>query len=195
MGVDMSIRRRLLMTDNTLPLEYTQRANVLFNGSVYYDIGYLLNSSDRIEYRGRLSTYHKNGVFGVESSLGNSFYFINDNTNAIVGHGHLTSGCQSCIALRMSDFVYRDSCLSVDKAEVIPSFSNSSFKTELSLFVGAINKDGIPHHIGRGTFNYMKIYNKSGELAISLVPCVRKMDGEQGLFDLVYQKFYPKISV
>ncbi|MBE6678488.1 MAG: hypothetical protein E7597_06820 [Ruminococcaceae bacterium] len=191
----MSSRRRLLMLENALPLEYILRTNISCNGSIYFDTGYLVHSSDRIEICGRVSTAQKNGVFGVESSSGNSFYFINDGKNAIVGHGHLTSECQGCISTDISNFVFYNSGLSVDDTVLITPFSNKEFKSDLPLFIGAINKNGTPCELERGTFYYLKIYNAKGVLIRSFVPCTRNSDGEQGLYELVYQRFHPKISV
>ncbi len=191
----MSSRRRLLMLENTLPLEYILRTNISCNGSVYFNTGYLVHSSDRIECRARVATAQKNGIFGVESLSGNSFYLLNDGETAIVGHGDLTAERQNCISTNISDFDFHNSGLSVDSTVLITPFSNKVFKSGLPLFIGAINKDGTPYAFQRGTFFHLKIYTANGELARSFVPCTRKSDGEQGLYELVYQRFHSKISV
>ena len=77
----------------------------------------------------------------------------------------------------------------------IPLFSNAVFKSSVPLFVGAINENGTPTHFYNGDVYYFRVYDEEGQLARNYAPCTRNSDGKEGLFDLIYQRFYPVLSV
>ncbi len=191
----MSSRRGLLMLENTLPLDYTLRTTVSFNGVCYFNAEYCVHSTDKIECGVRLPVVLQNGIFGVESSTGSSFYFLGQSKDALVGHGLLTATCQDCLTTDISEYTFNKSGLSVGGSVLVSPFSTAVFKSDAPLFIGAINKDGTPYALAKGAIYYFKIYNAKGELLRNFVPCSRKSDGEQGLYELVYQRFHPKLFV
>lgn len=189
----MGCRRRFLLLDNVLPLEYTQLGFISLNGNFCFKTDYLINSDDRVECRVRMTAFAQNGVFGVVSATGKNFYFLASNRDAVVGHGSTTGTNANCIFLSGREYICDKSALYIGNTLNIAPFSQAAFKSEQPIYIGAVNNGGTASAPLNGAIYYFKILSAKGELLRSFVPCTRNGDGEEGLFELVYQRFYPKL--
>lgn len=187
----MSLRRRLLMQDYSLPQAYTELNFISFDGNGYCLTDYLIKSDDRVEYRSRASKLVDNGLFGVNSTAGESFYIFYDGRNVVAAHGETSATSSNCIVYTPRDFIYQNSMLYEAGNNKITAFSTAAFKSKQPMYIGAINNGGTPDYPFNGMVYYFRIYNNSGKLLRSYVPCTRNSDGKAGLFELVYQKFCP----
>lgn len=74
--------------------------------------------------------------------------------------------------------------------ELIKSYAESSFSSDYSMFLFALNQsNSVEERLFKGRIYYCKIF-EDGILVRRFVPCYRKSNGEIGMYDLVNNVFY-----
>lgn len=81
------------------------------------------------------------------------------------------------------------STLKIDNGQIAPN-ANFSLSSMPNMCLFAWNSNGTVQYINSGLRIYYLWFKEDGILTASFAPCIRKADGEPGMYDLVAGKFY-----
>ncbi len=185
-------RRALMLSADGLPTGYTTLDCISCEKKYYFPTDYCVSSTDKVVWGARLAAMGQNSFFGSVDSAGRGFSVFTANNRFGATHGDKTNTVLYFPGLSLREYTYKDSIITIIGARDLSAFSDAAFKSDRPLYIAAINDNGSPLNPFDGDMYYLQIYSAKGALKRSYVPCIRKNDGTEGLFELMYQSFIPK---
>lgn len=191
----MSRRRRLLFNENDLPALLYERVPFSYcNGDCYFATDYIPHCTDVITCGVVITAGSYNTMFGCMSADGNGFGVMTI-LNNLASRYKIVKRSAWTVGNEYHDYVFRNGTIYADGDLAAESPTDEAFETDRTLYIAAFNNGDSVTFPLTGELYYLKAYNAKGELLRSYIPCIRKSDGKEGLFDTVYQQFLPKISI
>ncbi len=192
----MSRYRRTMLNDiEHLPKGFVSLGSVSCDGTVYFDTGYGVSSSDCIECTVRMNAATTGNIFGAVDADGKGFGLLLGSNRVKCTHGTEVFEGNVAIGIVSRTYIYGDSGLYINGTLRCAPFSSQEFKLNNSLYIGAENADGIAAHLIKGMIYGLNIYGGDGALLHKYVPCKRTADNVDGLFDLLHRRFLDPISI
>lgn len=176
---------------------YTIRSSLTLNGSQYIDTGYTPTNHTKIEIDFTHSIIENKFLFGSRTS-GSSSDAFGLLYNAGVTYPMFGSS-QSSVSVRVPANERHMVTLSQEgymlDDVLIKSFSEMSFTSALSIYIGGMNQNGsISNRIFDGEIYGVRLYETS-RFVRYMVPCARDSDNINGLYDFAGNRFYPILTI
>ena len=177
-----------------LPSEYQQVEYIENNAENYFEIDFLPNQNTSSKGKFQITNTSLGRVlFGSRTSSSQNFYGFNwGGGTPYKYYNSYMSGLlvnTPTIDDGIHTFEKRKRELYVDDKLINTHTYTSNWQSNLKLIVFACNTNGAIGLWAIARIFYLQIFD-GDNLAIDLVPCYRKSDGEIGMYDLVNSVFY-----
>ena len=180
-----------------LPNAYQQLEYIESNGTQYIDTNYIPTESTIIETKFNLSIMENNkSLFGTFNTAESRFNLVTTTSifAKIAGNLYISTTNLDITPSANKDYTMKFSLPEFtlnDKSYNSETYSYSSSTSFLYIF--ARNTGSSPDQHISSKIYYFKIYEAS-TLIHDYIPCYKKDDGQEGLYDLVSKTFYPEVD-
>ena len=169
-----------------LPAEYQEVEYIESSGTQYIDTGIASSSTVCIEVKHSTSTL--TSVYGSTTGYnytsnpaheGGYFYYWDRASTGVGGYSDT----------KETEILKQDNNLGYRNNELVHTFPYLEFTDTNNIWLFGRNADGSLSDAGDTKLYYCKIWN-NGVLTRDFIPCIRSLDNQAGLYDLVSNTFY-----
>lgn len=195
-GNDFAYKTRSGVYINDLPDDYERLDYIESSGSQYINTGIKPDNNTRVEISGQY-TYMDPGIiymmFGSRQS-GKSLMMGKASSSNASLYGYCGSNFKTLNSWSTSDWFTQHNYVannndefSVDSTSVL--FSPEAFSVDQNMYLFALNDNGTKKFSSHMRMYYARIL-KDGKCVRDYIPCMRKSDGEVGMYDTISKTFF-----